>query len=307
MGQHEFEKKLMAAESNRARDDCLELLHYVRKEKLREPHAVASIGKLLVTKHSWGLGDELWTVYEQTFIAALDLHDDELSETCLKALQTKFPGSSRVARLEGMQLEQRREFTKALALYDELLEANPANALVFKRKIAVLKAQRKTADVVTALNEFLRSFGTDQTAWTELGETYLSIGTYRYAAFCYEELVLLNPMDAISHSRLADIYATIGGLDNLLKARKHYAHSLELNKKQNLRACFALVACTKAIATQRGYRADQDDDGINGRLQNFALDHIRDLYAVHSSPDLAEIGKKAWTTLRPGIELTSDV
>ena len=41
--------------------------------------------------------------------------------------------------------------------------------------------------------------------WTELGETYLSIGTYRYAAFCYEELVLLNPMDAIYHSRLADV------------------------------------------------------------------------------------------------------
>lgn len=63
-----------------------------------------------------------------------------------------------------MQLEQRGEFAKALALYDELLEANPANALVLKRKIAVLKAQKKTADVVTALNEFLRSFGTDQAA-----------------------------------------------------------------------------------------------------------------------------------------------
>ncbi|POM67958.1 TPR repeat protein Oca3/ER membrane protein complex Ecm2, partial [Phytophthora palmivora] len=213
MGQREFEQKLAVAEHSGARHECVELLHYVKKEKLREPRAVATIGKLLVTKHSWGLGND---VYEQTFIAALDLHDDELAE----ALQTKFPGSSRVARLEGMQLEQRGEFAKALALYDELLQANnPANALVLKRKIAVLKAQKKTADVVTALNEFLRSFGTDQAAWTELGETYLSMGTYRYAAFCYEELVLLNPMDAISHSRLADIYSTIGGLDNLLTAR----------------------------------------------------------------------------------------
>lgn len=39
----------------------------------------------------------------------------------------------------------------------------------------------------------------------ELAETYLSVGAYRYAAFCYEELVLLNPMDAIFHSRLADV------------------------------------------------------------------------------------------------------
>jgi hypothetical protein len=44
-----------------------------------------------------------------------------------------------------------------------------------------------------------------ETQWTELGETYLSMGAYRYAAFCYEELVLLNPMDDISHSRLADV------------------------------------------------------------------------------------------------------
>lgn len=58
MGQHEFERKLAVAERSGARDRCLELLHYVRKEKMREPRAVASVGKLLVTKHSWGLGDE---------------------------------------------------------------------------------------------------------------------------------------------------------------------------------------------------------------------------------------------------------
>jgi predicted TPR repeat methyltransferase len=108
----------------------------------------------------------------------------------LQALQGKFPSSSRVARLEGMQLvsvaflrtavimavltcgatclcawqEQRGEFAKAEALYNELLEANPANNLVAKRKIAVLKAQKRTHDVIAALNEFLRSFGTDQAA-----------------------------------------------------------------------------------------------------------------------------------------------
>lgn len=107
-----------------------------------------------------------------------------------QALQGKFPSSSRVARLEGMQLvraallstavtmtllncagagvcawqEQRGEFAKAEALYNELLEANPANNLVAKRKIAVLKAQKRTHDVIAALNEFLRSFGTDQAA-----------------------------------------------------------------------------------------------------------------------------------------------
>lgn len=35
------------------------------------------------------------------------------------------------------------------------------------------------------------------------------MGAYRYAAFCYEELVLLNPMDAIAHSRLADVRRSV--------------------------------------------------------------------------------------------------
>ena len=69
------------------------------------------------------------------------------------------------------------------------------------------------------------------------------------------------------------------------------------------------MACTKTIATQRGYRADQDDDGINERLQNFALDYIQDFYAVHSSSDLAEIGKKNehLNYVATWICLTSDV
>lgn len=293
----EFEHKLATSKRDDRCDEYIGLLHFIRKEKLRVPHVVASMGKKLVTEHSWGLGDELWSLYEHTFVAALDLHDNDLAETCLQALKNKFPGSSRVSRLEGMRLEQRGEFSQALMLYDELLEANPANALVLKRKIAILKAQKKSTDVVVALNDFLRSFGTDQAAWTELGETYLSLGTYRYAAYCYEELVLLNPMDAITHSRLADIYSTIGGLDNLLIARKHYAHSIELNKKKNLRAYFALVACTKAITTQRNYRAEQDDGGINERLQKFALDYIQDLYTAHSSSGLAEIVNVALTSL----------
>lgn len=45
--------------------------------------------------------------------------------------------------------------------------------------------------------------------WLELAETYLSMGAYRYAAFCYEELILLNPMDAIFHSRLADVRSLV--------------------------------------------------------------------------------------------------
>lgn len=45
-----------------------------------------------------------------------------------------------------------------------MLKGNPANALMSKRKIAILKAQKKTQETIVALNEYLRSFQTDQAA-----------------------------------------------------------------------------------------------------------------------------------------------
>lgn len=63
-----------------------------------------------------------------------------------------------------MQQEQRGEYAKAEEVYDEVLKTNSANALVMKRKIAVLKAQKKTHDAIAALNDFVRSFQTDQAA-----------------------------------------------------------------------------------------------------------------------------------------------
>jgi hypothetical protein len=34
---------------------------------------------------------------------------------------------------------------------------------------------------------------------------YLSLGNFKHAAFCYEELILLNPLDGFNHSRLAEV------------------------------------------------------------------------------------------------------
>lgn len=90
--------------------------------------------------------------------------------------------------------------------------------------------------------------------------------------------------------RIDQIYSTLGGLDNLRTARKHYSHSIELNKQQNLRAYLGLVACTKAIASHRNYRADQDDNGLNERLLQFALDFLQQFYASQATPELAEVG-----------------
>lgn len=89
------------------------------------------------------------------------------------------------------------------------------------------------------------------------------------------------------------MYSTLGGLENLRTARKHYSHSIELNKQQNLRAFLGLVACTKAIAAHRHYKAEADDAGLNERVQNYALTFLNDFYASKTSPELADIGTTA--------------
>ncbi|DBA05282.1 TPA: hypothetical protein N0F65_007444 [Lagenidium giganteum] len=292
MGMTDYEKKLALAEKHSSYDSYVEVLKHIRKDKMRESHVVVKYGRVLIDKYKWSLGDELWTVYEQVFTAALDLHEVELAE----ALRKQFPKSSRVARLTGMELEFRGEYAKAEELYEEELKANPANLLIMKRKVTVLKAQKKIPEAIQALNDLLRSFQTDVAGWTELAELYLSLGAYRYGAFCYEELVLINPMDSFYHSRLADIYVTIGGIDNLRVARKHYSHSVEMNKTMNVRAYIGLVECTKSISALRT-KADTEDVELNQRVHDFALSYLRGHYADKAPEQLAAIADKALSSL----------
>lgn len=58
MGVADLDTKVALAESTRSYDACVELLQYVRKEKLRVPRVVAKFGKLLIQSHSWRLGSD---------------------------------------------------------------------------------------------------------------------------------------------------------------------------------------------------------------------------------------------------------
>ncbi len=77
----------------------------------------------------------VWAVYEQVFIAALDLRDREKAKVCLDALRQRFPGSARVRRLVGMSLEADGQYAAAGVEYDAVLQELPANTLVQKRKV----------------------------------------------------------------------------------------------------------------------------------------------------------------------------
>nr|CCA24292.1 conserved hypothetical protein [Albugo laibachii Nc14] len=288
----EYLQKLQAAEKSGGYDRYVDLLTIIRKENKRAPHIVLKYGTILIEQHAYRLGDTLWTTYELVFLAAIDTDQIETAEMCLKKLTDRFSNSARVERLIGMFAEVKGEYTNALEIYDKILQENPANALVMKRKIAVLKAQEKTQEVIMALNAFLKTYQTDQAAWLELAETYLVRGSYAYAGFCYEELLLLNPADSAYHVRLADIYCTIGGIKNLRSARKHYAHALQINKQYNARAFYGLIVCTASIAADKKQLQDPDDAALNTRVREYAIKQLQQRYQHQAPEDISGIAAK---------------
>uniref|UniRef100_A0A3P9AG86 ER membrane protein complex subunit 2 n=1 Tax=Esox lucius TaxID=8010 RepID=A0A3P9AG86_ESOLU len=195
-----------------------------REDNHRNSEQIVDVAEELINEHASKLGDDIWIIYEQVMIAALDCSRDDLAWTCLQELKKQFPGSQRVKRLGGMRLEAAR-----------------------KRKISILKAQGKNTDAIRELNEYLELFVGDQEAWHELSDLYINEHDYGKAAFCLEELMMTNPHNHLYCEQYAEVKYTQGGLENLELSRKYFAQALKLNNR-NMRALFGLYMSASHIA-----------------------------------------------------------
>ncbi|XP_071240545.1 ER membrane protein complex subunit 2 isoform X2 [Salvelinus alpinus] len=164
-----------------------------REDNHRNSEQIVDVGEELINEHASKLGDDIWIIYEQVMIAALDCSRDDLAWTCLQELKRQFPGSQRVKRLAGMRLEALEKYEDASKQYDSILQDDPTNTAARKRKISILKAMGKSAEAIRELNEYLEQFVGDQEAWHELSELYINEHDYGKAAFCLEELMMTNP------------------------------------------------------------------------------------------------------------------
>ena len=54
------------------------------------------LGRNLITNHLSKIGDEQWDIYEQIFIAAIDIGDFLSAEHYLQLITTQFPGTLKV-------------------------------------------------------------------------------------------------------------------------------------------------------------------------------------------------------------------
>jgi len=194
----------------------------------------------------------------------------------LTTLSAQFPDSLRVKRLEGMLWEAKGEGELAIETYDEVLTDDPSNLLAVKRQVAVCRAKgpRGLAEAAKRLCEYLATFCSDAEGWLLLHDVYLACQQYKRAAFCVEELLLINPMAYIYHVRAGEITYTMGmamnggSHDLLLTARKYFAHALELKPDGCLRALYGILLVCAAIGnTTKGKGTKVDTAELLAHIQ----------------------------------------
>jgi len=248
-----------------ARKDHLGVLRYVRAHELREPKLVFEHGQILLGKDlSKGMGDDetRLAALEQICLAALDLGNHDVADKCLDQLRKNGveKDSVRFRRLLARCLEAAGDYDGAGAIYDALLKDNPANLVALQRKYCIARALKQEPEkVIAALNEYLGQNMMDVSGWYEMAQLRMSLCDFKGAAFALEQVVLGSPLDSEMHILLAEVYATIGGLENLSLARKHMSQSLELDSS-NVRAQFGLVAVANQYLEESAATGKKDVD-----------------------------------------------
>ncbi|XP_034619380.1 ER membrane protein complex subunit 2 isoform X1 [Trachemys scripta elegans] len=271
-----------------------------REENYRNSEQIVEVGEELINEYASKLGDDIWIIYEQVMLAALDCSRDDLASFCLQELRRQFPGSHRVKRLTGMRFEYMERYDDAIQLYDRILQEDSTNTshhagcsssvsqlldkvenyhdmvkATRKRKIAIRKAQGKNVEAIRELNEYLEQFVGDQEAWHELAELYINEHDYAKAAFCLEELMMTNPHNHLYCQQFAEVKYTQGGLENLELSRKYFAQALKLNNR-NMRALFGLYMSASHIASNPKASAKMKKD--NMKYASWAANQINRAY-----------------------------
>ncbi|KAG0180363.1 ER membrane complex subunit 2 [Apophysomyces sp. BC1034] len=224
---------------------AVEELQNLRLTNERQSERVAALGaRLIREKYISKLGDEVWPIYEQITVAALDVGDMELADHCIDQLKARFSEKSlRFKRLQGMKWEAQGKLGDAQAIYNSILQEDETNMPASKRQIALLKARNKDSEAIDALTKYLDTYYDDHEAWLELCDLYLTHHSYDQAAFCCEELLLLQPANHIVHLKYAELMYT---MNQLPLALKQYCKVLELCT-DHVRALYGLRLCASKL------------------------------------------------------------
>ncbi|KAI0123108.1 tetratricopeptide [Xylariales sp. AK1849] len=183
---------------------------------------------------------ELWTIYENLLLSCLRTGDEQSAHQCLGRLINRFgDDNERIMALIGLLKEADAEDNATLEVvlkeYEQILENNPTNAPIAKRRVALLRSLGRVSDAVAALIALLDFSPTDSEAWSELSDMYYSQGLYSQAIYALEEVLVLQPNAWNIHVRLGELLlmAAKGSQQNdaskqLSEALKRFCRSVEL-------------------------------------------------------------------------------
>jgi len=238
-------------------DESVKQLREWRNSNVRKSKEVVEIGEKVINKTSYSLfNDEIWLICEQLCTAALDVCKFDVAEQCLSKLKQNFPNSIRVMKLEAMRLEAIGDLEQAGKIYDELIKREPTLAGPRKRKVALWKSKGDTKGAIRELCHYLTYFMVDHEAWYELAQLYLKTMNYSKAAYCYEELILINTFNHLYHQRYAEIRYTMGGQENMQIAKKHFSQAVKLSSNTNMRALYGMLYTSYNIINQKNKQQD---------------------------------------------------
>jgi len=127
--------------------------------------------------------------------------------------------------LQGIRLESQGAYDDALAMYHAILEVDPTNTAVWKRKISVLRQSGKIKNAVDELITYLDAFYTDPEAWLELADIYASMSLYPQSLSSLSHVLLLIPQNPFYVLQAAETAYT--ALDIPL-ALKFFLRSVEM-------------------------------------------------------------------------------
>lgn len=248
-----------------------------------------------------------WAELEQIFLACLRSSDDETAHLCLERLTTRFGAENhRVMALRGLYQEaeakNEEDLRRILQGYNKIVDADPMNVPIHKRRTALIRSFGKQTDALECLVQFLATFPSDAEAWCELSDLYQTQGMSSQAIFCLEEALLIVPNAWNLHARLGELnyLASQSGQEgasanekHLTEAVRRFARSVELCQDY-LRGLYGLKIATDKLSTSQPTRtAEAISSDVVQQLNNMAatkLKHIIRQDSAHAvGPKKAEI------------------
>ncbi|KAI2779491.1 TPR-like protein [Daldinia loculata] len=248
---------------------------------------------------------ELWTTYENLLLSCLRTGDDESAHQCLGRLVNRFGNDNeRIMALKGLLKEADASDSATLNVilkeYEQILQDNPTNIPILKRRVALLRSIGRTSESVSVLISLLDISPTDAEAWAELADLYFSQGLYSQAIFALEEVLVLQPNAWNVHARLGEVlFIAAQSSDNagqLGEAIKRFSRSIELCDGY-LRGYYGLKLTTKQLlgdpskvsqsrTTSDGFAIP--DSVTLSKLDEVATEKLAEIVRRYSS------GEKGW-------------